>query len=791
MKTTNIKIALFAALLFSLYSPFTLAQEELSISLDGRDVIQVANKPPLITKAVNFTAKYIAEIQETISFNTNLTKNIGLKLSNSRLLFPMGNGDFIITDQTSVSASFASDHFQNTLDDLNISVTVRGAATPSLKRFFISSAVDGRDRESYEPLTGPQNTPVSFGIDDQLYELGHGVVVDKTRYARYNNWASRFTQNIVGLPTSAVKADAMVVGEGYSFSFQGQLALGPSAYFNLGGTVPLAVNFNFSKIIKSGKFEIIVIKSAPDKLLFSIRQARSVGNNNFSLRYGVTAGASLDLIVGSDSIFAPINLNIVSIQRTRDWLSEERFNAVYEIDLKNIANRNLYNEALSKFDFSLFDVFTMQDISRSSRVLAKFRNADIKLVLEQNEKARLVTSGLSTEVLQINRQSTTERHEVAYGNARFEGRDVETSRGSLSVTRRRSNIFTGKELDSFEFKAYEEYGAESVAQSNDVILLVRHTLFDSETINKRRTEGRGSIQSYVNEFNKFTPADHPIVFNSERKGRLLETTQALMEFYITRADIRSLGRLDPVAIRSYILRSFQIPNFEELSRISPSRWSVQGDHLNSMKNFALGFELLQASLRNQNKRQSSEAIATMLSYEGHVRSYALLFKNMLLMAGRTPLINITFTNTKLELAYNDEKFTDSAFLREGLVLSERLDRTFQGQAYYDDIHNSYLEDVSFNNRGLISFNFKRRFSGYIKIVLRKKIDSGQASRNLGEFIIDVRALNSRTFTFNLNGQSEAEREANHIYRGLNSGDIEIYTALSFDDRIYDELLKVK
>ncbi len=793
-ETNNKYKLVLIPLLFALTGSISQAQDELTISLNGNDVVRVANRRPVVTKAINFTAKYIAELQETISFNTNLTKNIGLRLSNSRFIFPKGNGDFIVTDETRLSANFATNAFQKTLNDLNIQIAVNGAATPSVKRFFISSAVDKKDRETYEPSVGPQNTPVAFGIDDQLYDLGHDILVDKTRYARYNDWSHRFTRNITGLPTSAQKADDMVIGEGYSFAFEGQLALGPSAYFNLAGSVPLGVNFSFQKIIKSGKFEIIIVKSATDKLLFSIRQARVVGNDNFRLSYGAHVGADLGVIVGSDSLFSSVNLKLISIQQTNEWKTEERFNSVYEIDLSNPANRNLYDHAISTFDFSLFEVFTFQDISQSSNVLRKFRNANLNLVLEQNEKARLVSEGLSTNILRIDKRNITNSSETAHGTARFDGRQVETSRGSLQTSRSRSNVFQGKELETFEFKAYEEYGEQASSGSDDVIMLARYVLFDSETKNRKKARRlrRGSIQKYVADFNQFTPSNNPIIFDSSSEGRQLETTQGLMEFYITRADIASLGRLDPVVMRRRMLTSFQVENIEALASVNPKQWSVQGERLTSMKNFCIGFEELQASLKNGNKRASADAITKMLSRSQHARFYAIVFKQMLVMAGRTPLINITFTNSKLELNYSNIQFEAGAFVREGLALSDRLNRTFIGQSYYDDIHITYLEEASLIGRHNISYNFKRKFAGYIKLVFKEKTGSGQVSRNLGEFIIDVREVNSRSFSFNLAGHSQAEVIANSIYRHLNNPqDLEIFTALSFDDRIYDELVQVK
>ncbi len=792
---------------------FSSPTQEVRLSIDGTEIVTVTNQPPLLTNAVNFTTKLIAELQETISFNKNLTPNLGLRLANSRTLFPMGDGNFIVTDRSSARLHFIKEAFQQSLAGLDLSITTEGAAEPSVKHFFVSSASNGFDRTKYDVVTGPRNTSVAIGVDDQFYELGHGIMVDQTRYARYNNWRSRFTRNIRELPLSAAKVDEMVVGEGYSFAFEGLLSLGPSAYLNMGATLALEAHFNFSRIIKSGKFEIIIVKSSQNKILFSIRQAQNVGSRNFKISYGGSIGVNLNLLLGytsSGSILSlPKNLNILAIEHSKEWHSEDRFNAVYEIDLINPGNRALYDNALSKFDFSLFDVFTTRGISTSNRLLGRFRNADLKLVLEQREHARIVTSHTSAEALLIYKASSDTNYEVAYGSAFFNNRSVQTSRGSIGVERHRSNIFTGKELESFEFKAYEEYGPQATSNRSDVILLARKVLFDSHTANRPAGVWENflgkkyAIQKYVQDFNRFLMPDKQIIFDGRGLGDNVATTQGLMEFYITRADIRSLRRLNPADVRFLLLSSFQnffetgSVNISTLSRTAPSSWSIAGKnrrstkHINSLISFAVGFENLQLALRAQNKRAASQALETMLTYEKDAETYALLFRSLLIAAGREPLINIAFTNTRLQLDYSSVLFDDDAFLREGFLLSENLGKVFAGESYYDQIHNSLLERVSLQSGNRIVFNFKRNFSGFIKIVFKEKINDGGAFRNLSEFIINGENLNGRQFVFNLEGISEAEQVAAQAYSNFRNQNIRIYAALSYDDKIYDELIEVE
>lgn len=780
----------------------SLADEptDLRISIEDGQVFSVRNSPRVIDRAVGFTSGYIARLQEVIGFNQRLNDHWGLRIENSRRLVPINENGILVVEETPVTVSFNRPVYQQVLDDFDINLNITGSARPSVKRFFVFPNTTERDLRDYERLEGPLGEEVLYGINDELCELLPNVRVDFTRCARYNNWTSRFTENL-NFPFSAHAADEMEIGEGYSFSFEGVLAFGPSAFFMLPGEVSLSLYANFTKVIRSGRFEIIVVKTNPDKVLVSLRQARQVLNGeDFRISYGGRARLGLDLIVSSletDSFFSPpTSFTLLEVNRTNELRHEERFNAVYEIDLNNPANRHVYNHALSRFDFSYLDVLTIDEISQNSNILRSFRNSDLRLVFEQNEQARINSTRTNVDILSIHDYDFSTQHEVSSGTWNVGGRSVQVASGESGYDDRRNSVLFGNEQDSFEFVAHEEFGPQARNSMEDIIVLAKMVIYDENT-------RRGEIRDYTTRMNYFLGSNDQLTFDLPHwSERNFETTTATMDFIITRENINRFQFLDIGWVKSMLLSSLQ--NFlsagerNRLVVLAPEQWDLNyvsnseaRGLLADIKQFAIGFRDLQAALTLNNRLMASQAFQTMIQNSRRAQLYARLLRALILRTGQEPLINVTFANTRLRVDFRFQGFETSTFERDGLALAEHLTRVFDGRGLYEDLNGEVQDSREGQGSSLkVHFTFQNSFDGYIRLALKER--NGSAYINRGEFIINLVDIAPTSYSLDIGrGNSIAESIIRSTLDFLYADrEIELFYSLSYDGRIYSQETKL-
>jgi len=402
-------------------SPFVssaYANEDLHFILENEAANRKTQKPSELRR---FLAKLAIEIQETISFNEKINKYFSVGYTNSRLIFPLSGGDFLVSDETELEANFHLNAFEKIKEKMNFNINIQGAAKPSLKRFFISPGSDRRrtKKNDYVSYPGPQGTDFLYFKNTEYFQIAPGFTLSPEGYARYSNWLTRFTlapktnkltdSEITGFPLNVEMADKMNVGEGYSFVYDGAASFGPSVIFDLIQEKSFSIKpyFRLNKVIRTGKFELIIVKTREDKLLFSIRQIRSNFKDSFKTSWGVEINANIDIIVGQALPgLIPDDLKVISYDASKESIKEFRFNSVYEIDLSNSVDRKIYDEALSDFNFSLFEVFTIQDISKASSILKKFKNSTIDLIL--NLKSKVDISAFQNKVQFLTYKKTTQ-----------------------------------------------------------------------------------------------------------------------------------------------------------------------------------------------------------------------------------------------------------------------------------------------------------------------------------------------------------------------------------------------
>ena len=821
-KTPRIQILVCLLLLFCIshLNPFissVYADEDLHFILENEAAKRDNQNNSKPSELRRFLAKLAIEIQETISFNEKINKYFSVGYTNSRLIFPLSGGDFLVSDETELSASFHLNAFEKIKEKMNFNFSIQGAAKPSLKRFFISPAADRRRTKNndYVSYPGPQDTNFLYFMNTEYFEISPGFNLSPEGFARYSDWLTRFTlapksntltdSEITGFPLNVKMADKMNVGEGYSFVYDGAASFGPSVIFDLIQEKSFSIKpyFKLNKVIRTGKFELIIVKTKVDKLLFSIRQIRSDIKDSFKTSWGVEVSSNIDIIVEQAlPSYIPDDLTIITYDASKEFIKEHRFNSVYEIDLSNSVDRKIYDEALSDFNFSLFEVFTIQDISKASSILKKFKDSTIDLIL--NLKSKVTTSASQKKFQFLTYKKTTRLSSETYhdSKASFEDRDVLISGGILLNSYDSRSVLLDDKQKRFEIQAYEEYGPEAVSLPSDIVLVARKSLNDERTlitINQKNKEVQvDELSDHIKAFNRFTKTGRDIQIAKPKGVYDFERTRALMEFYFTRSDIKAIGQFSEAQLKAVLIeemaRRSSFLGFKmtkrrkaKLLRQDPEDWSfkIKRKVKNSFKSFILNKRKLLTALNIKDSQkqasESSKALIEMLINPEASDSYAYLFKYMLLASDIVPKINISFSNIFLNLEYRDFAFPRASNFGRGFLFQSKIDQVVRGESDFNIINKQHIKNVGILG-SKIKFDFKNNFNGFLKISFKEDVARQDTTfKNLAELVIDLENLKTNSYTVDLNGSTPAERQLS----GFLSNRMKIFIALSYDGLVFD------